>query len=126
MFKASVISPNIDVSNFDKSYFTGLAPKSVGKSFSSSGPRIIFLLIFSFKDSKSPRTLPGIIISSKESIFPILLSIMSVVSKAATFTFRFLISYVKSLFSIDSITVLNPFSANLPVINNIFFIYLVS
>ena len=92
IFKASVISPNIDVSNFDKSYFTGLAPNNVGRSFNSSGPRTIFLSIFFINNSKSPRTLPGIIISSKESTLPILRSIMSVVKRAATFTFKFLIS----------------------------------
>ena len=122
IFKASVISPNIEVSNFDKSYFTGFSPNSVGKSFNSSGPLVIFLLILFLSSSRFPRTLPGIIISSNELTSPILRSIISVVSNAATLTFKFLISYVKLLLSIDSMTVLRPFSASFPVINNMFFI----
>ena len=122
MLSASVISPNIDVSNFDRSYFTGFAPKRSGKSLSSSGPLVIVLLNCFSRDLISPLTLPGMIISSKSLTSPILLSIMSVVKSAATFTFKFLISYENFLSSILSITVLSPFSANFPVMNNIFFI----
>ena len=42
---SDISSIEVDVSNLDKSYFSGLARKSVGKSFNSSGPRIIFLFM---------------------------------------------------------------------------------